>query len=462
MFADYVLPMGHGTERHDTHSYEQYGGKWLGFRQPVQRVAMERLGQPVSDTREANPGEVWEENEFWFELSWRIDPDGSLGIRKYFEAPDRPGEKVTVDDYYGWVFENQVPGLPEAARAQGLTPLQYMRRFGAFEVANGVYRQDERALTTAELADAEPDESGVLRKPTTPESTPPLIGEAGAVGVELTDGSRVAGWLTPSRRLELYSSTMADFGWPEYATPGSIDSHVSRDRVDPAKGEAVLIPTFRLPTLIHTRSGNAKYLNEISNSHPLWVNETDATRLGYGTGDLVRVVTEIGHFVARVWATEAIRPGVVALSHHMGRWRTTENAGSRWVMGLVDVGRLEDGRWRLRYRTGVQPFASSDPDSSRISWDDPGVHQNLAFGVHPDPWSGMHCWHQLVTLERPEDGDQYGDVVVDTRRSREVYREWLAKTRPGPSASGLRRPEFMMRPVKPIRRAFSVSPTQTD
>ena len=31
MFADYVLPMGHGPERHDTQSYEQYGGKWLGL-----------------------------------------------------------------------------------------------------------------------------------------------------------------------------------------------------------------------------------------------------------------------------------------------------------------------------------------------------------------------------------------------------------------------------------------------
>ena len=44
MFSDYVLPMGHGPERHDTQSYEQYGGKWIGFRQPVRRVAMERLG----------------------------------------------------------------------------------------------------------------------------------------------------------------------------------------------------------------------------------------------------------------------------------------------------------------------------------------------------------------------------------------------------------------------------------
>ena len=74
--ADLVLPMGHGSERHDTHSYEQYDGQWLGFRQPVLRAARERLGETVTDSREINPGEVWEENEFWIELSWRIDPDG--------------------------------------------------------------------------------------------------------------------------------------------------------------------------------------------------------------------------------------------------------------------------------------------------------------------------------------------------------------------------------------------------
>ena len=36
-FADYVLPMGLGSERHDLHSYEQYDGQWIGFRQPVLR-----------------------------------------------------------------------------------------------------------------------------------------------------------------------------------------------------------------------------------------------------------------------------------------------------------------------------------------------------------------------------------------------------------------------------------------
>ena len=247
---------------------------------------------------------------------------------------------------------------------------------------------------------------------------------------------------------------MVDFGWEEYAAPGYIESHVSHRSIDPGNNEMVLMPTFRIPTLVHTRSGNAKYLNEISNTHPLWMNSKDAARLELATGDLVRVNTEIGYFVARVWSTEAIRPGVIGLSHHMGRWRTAENAGSRWVMGLVDLSNDGNGVWKLRYKEGVRPFTSNDPDSERIGWEDPGVHQNLAFAVHPDPLSGMHCWHQKVRIEKARADDQYGDVVVDTKRSREVYREWMATTRPGPSKSGLRRPEFLMRPVKPRRRAF--------
>ncbi len=456
LWADYILPFGHSTERHDTQSYEQYAGKWLGFRQPVRRVALEKMGEKISDTRDANPGEVWEENEFWFEMSWRIDPDGSLGIRQYFEAPGRPGEKITIDDYYGYVFDNNVPGLPEKAEREGLTPLEYMRKYGAVEIVNGLYRQDERPLTDAERDGAVADADGVLRKPTTPETQKPLVGEAGAVGIVMDDGAEVAGWLTPSRKLELYSPSMADFGWPEYATPTYIKSHVHHSVITEQSNEMLLVPTFRLPTLIHTRSGNAKYLNEISNKHPMWMNSKDAQRLGLATGDMVRVSTEIGHFVARIWATEGIRPGVSALSHHMGRWRTTDDAGSRWVSGKVQVGQLDDGRWRLRYREGVRPFVSDDPDSMRIHWEDPGVHQNLAFAVHPDTWSGMHCWHQHVRIEPAHEEDKYGDVVVDTAKSREVYREWMAKTRPGPNAQGLRRPPFMMRPVMPQMKAYYV------
>ena len=44
-----------------------------------------------------------------------------------------------------------------------------------------------------------------------------------------------------------------------------------------AQGEVyTLLPIFRLPHLIHTRSGNSKFLYEIAHKNPLWVNPTDA------------------------------------------------------------------------------------------------------------------------------------------------------------------------------------------
>jgi anaerobic selenocysteine-containing dehydrogenase len=92
-FADYVLPMGHSGERHDLNSYATHSGMWIGFRQPVLREAARRAGKPFQFTYDVNPGEVWEEDEFWIELSWRIDPDESLGVRKHFKSPYRPGEK---------------------------------------------------------------------------------------------------------------------------------------------------------------------------------------------------------------------------------------------------------------------------------------------------------------------------------------------------------------------------------
>jgi anaerobic selenocysteine-containing dehydrogenase len=454
-FADYVLPMGHASERHDTQSYETHAGRWLSFRQPVQRVAAEKLGQPVTDTRQTNPGQVWEENEFWFDLSWRIDPDGTLGIRGYFESPYRRGEKITVDEYYQWIFENQVPGLPDKAAVQGLSPLEYMRKYGVVDIDRDLYRVDERPVPAVELDQATVDEHGVLRKPITLDDAGPLVGEAGAVGVRHDDGSATIGWRTPSRKLEIYSTAMRDWGWREHAAPGYIESHVSKNKINPDAGELVLVPTFRLPTLVHTRTGNAKYLNEIFNTHPLWLNSRDATRHHLATDDLVRVGTSIGYLVARVWVTEGIRPGICGLSHHMGRWRLHDRDGSRWVSGQVDI--THPGgpdSWLLRYRTGVGPFDSADPDSARINWNDPGVHQNLAFGVQPDPWSGMHCWLQKIRLERAHPGDRYGDVYVDAKRSWEAYQQWLALARPTLGPDDQRRPEFLTRPVKPTRRAY--------
>lgn len=461
-FADYILPMGHSSERHDLHSYEQYDGQWIAFRQPVVRAARERLGEKVESTREVNPGEVWEENELWIDLSWRIDPDGKMGIRRYFEEPDHPGEKLTVDGYYGWIFEHSVPGLPEAAAAQGLSPLEYMRRYGAFEVRKGVGRLHEEEVPAGELADvaygphgrvysaAPPAASSNIVPVGSPDPDPSGRRPAGV----LVDGVVCRGFPTPSGRLEFYSSTLAAWGWSEEAIPAYLRSHVHRDELGP--GEKVLISTFRLPTQIHTRSANSKWLDELAHTNPVWMHPQDATEAGVVTGDLVRVTTAIGYFVAKAWVTEGIRPGVVACSHHMGRWKLSgAEASQRQVMATVSM-REEGGSWALDLERGVEPFESSDPDTSRIWWTEVGVHQNMTFPVHPDPVSGMHCWHQAVRVSRAEPGDAAGDVAADIDRSHAIYEEWMERTRAADrySPDGTRRPRWLMRPLKPGKDLF--------
>jgi len=242
--ADYVLPVGHGSERHDAHSYEQYDGQWIGFRQPVLRAARERLGERIADTREVNPGEVWEENELWIDLSWRIDPDGSLGIRQWFESRERPGERLTVEEYYRFLFENSVPGLPEAARAGGLTPLEHMRRYGAFEIARGGGAVHEQAVPEEELVDVRVDGHGraytSAPKPASPNAVPlPTLepDEDGRrlAGVEV-DGRVLRGFPTPSGRLEFWSRTLADWGWAEAAIPTARAGPAAPDLDLPAAG----------------------------------------------------------------------------------------------------------------------------------------------------------------------------------------------------------------------------------
>ena len=442
-YADYILPMGLGAERHDLMSQETHAAKWISFRQPVLRVAKERKGLKHETTRESNPGEVWEEDEFWIALSWKIDPDGSLGVRKYYESPYRPGQKITVDEYYAWIFENSVPGLPEEAKKLGMTPLEYMRRHGAFLVEKETYQSYLKKLSAKELDDTTDGGDGTVLRNGTP------------IGV-VAGGAARTGFATPSRKLELYSKTMVDWGWPEYALPAYIESHIHRKHMDLSKGEYPLVPTFRLPTLIHTRSGNSKWLYELSNTNPVWIHPSDAARIGVDTGDLVRVATRIGHFINKVWVTEGMRPGVVACSHHLGRWRLFDDTGSEWASFKAVREDQGGGRYRFRRIEDIKPFASSDPDSKRVWWTDGGVHQNLTFPVQPDPVSGMHCWHQRVTVTRAAPDDQYGDVCVDTTKSMEVYREWLKKVRPAPGPGGLRRPLHFARAVKPTAAAYKI------
>ena len=420
-WADYILPMGLAPERHDVMSQETHAASWIGFRQPVIRRFNELEGRGGGDSRTANPGEVWEEAEFWIALSWAIDPDGELGIRRWFESKEKPGEPISMDEYWADVFENGVPGLPEAAAAANQSPLEYMRSRGAFAVP---YAGQERFEAEAEQ------------------------------GIDTGDGTPRVGLPTPSKKLELRSKTLEEWGYGQDSLPAYVRSHVHWSELDEAAGERTLIPTFRLPVLIHTRSGNAPWLGEIAHTNPLWVHPVDAEALGLTNKGLARVSTAIGYFVLRVWVTEGIHPGVVACSHHLGRWRLFDSVGGqKAASSTVEIER-QGSTFLMRQRQGAKAFSSADPNTERVWWDEVGVNQNMTFPVQPDPVSGMHCWHQKVTVGPIQEGDRYGDIFVDTAASRRVYEEWKAKTTPAPGPGGLRRPLWLNRPLKPTAEAY--------
>ena len=96
---------------------------------------------------------MWEEDEFWIErLSWRSIRTRIDGIRRYFESPYQSGEKIRIDEYYRWIFEEQRSRSSTGRRQRsGVTPLDYMRKYGAFLVENNVYELHRKVLKPEEV-----------------------------------------------------------------------------------------------------------------------------------------------------------------------------------------------------------------------------------------------------------------------------------------------------------------------
>ncbi len=429
------------------------------------RAARERMGETVDDTRKVNPGEVWEENEFWIELTWRIDPDGSLGIRQHFESKAEPGAKLTVDEYYGWIFENSVPGLPEAAAAEGLhaarvhAPLRRLRGRATTSAAvytrevpaRGARRRPRRRRSAASTPRAQ-----ARRPERRPDAGPPSPTPTGRrpVGVGST-GRCSGGFPTPSGKLEFWSRDARRLGLARARAPRYIKSHVHPENLD--DGQMPLISTFRLPVQIHTRSANAKWLDEIAHTNPLWIHPT-------------RRRADRGHDRRPGPRRDPDRPlrgeGLGHRGHPPGRRRLQPPHGPleapTTTRAAPDDG---DGRARPRARP-LGDVAEDRRPAVRV-----GRSRHLADLVDrrrraPEPdlrrctptrSRDMHCWHQAVRVRPAEPGDR--------------LRRHLGRHRPRPRAStgsgsrsrvppasvspdGTRRPYWLIRPLKPGKDVF--------
>jgi anaerobic selenocysteine-containing dehydrogenase len=511
-YCDYILPVGLAGERHDQHSEATKPSRWTSFRQPVLRVALEKMGwkpkDPSRGTLEAHIkaglGEIWEEVEWWINLSFHIDPDGKLGIKQYWESKRDPGKPVTVREYFDAAFSN-LPNLVKAAKSaypdSEFAVYDFMRDRGAWEEEANIYDAQERVVkfdkdnNTYTSHGHEYPASEVKKDKLEGTLYVEHHGKKHEIGVEI-DGEKYEGFATRSKKLEFFTEWMLDWKWPEYAVPFyprseeekdklvHVVSHVNHKYMKETNSFA-LNTIYRLVYNIHTRSANAKHLMEISQNHnPIWISPKDAQRLGFKKGDPIRVrivdtVSNLdsGYFVAMAVPTEGILPGTLACSHHAGRWKLKNDVnveGFDKPLGIMGVGaplaemKMDGKVGELKWKEGIKPmkpwqFPEYNKDLDNIWWDGlSGSWQNAVAPAHPDPISGMHCWHQKVLLEKPQAGDKIGDVYVNYENNFKTYQAWRDQlTRPLNENDTQRRPRWIKRPWVPLSdKAYEVKITK--
>ncbi len=137
---------------------------------------------------------------------------------------------------------------------------------------------------------------------------------------------------TPSGRIELYSATIAGFGYADF--PG----HATWRAPDEWLGSATRFPLHMLSnqpsTRLHSQydPGGASRGAKIAGREPISIAPKDAASRGLADGDVVRVFNARGAFLAGLKIDEGLRPGVVVIA--TGAWY---DPLARGTIGTLDV-----------------------------------------------------------------------------------------------------------------------------
>ncbi|HDH04661.1 MAG TPA: DMSO reductase, partial [Nitrospirae bacterium] len=168
--------------------------------------------------------------------------------------------------------------------------------------------------------------------------------------------------------LELYSALLKMKGHPALPTYVPVPEH------EKMKSDELVLTTYKVAVHVHSRSTHRKWLAEVYHDNPGWINPKTAGVRGIKDGDKIKVKSKIGEIVTKAHVTEKIVPGIIAISHHVGR----EESG--------------------RYGSGKKsPLAhDNDPDLKRIFWKAHGVHPNWIIPNSPDPINGQQRWMDTV------------------------------------------------------------------
>ncbi len=184
--------------------------------------------------------------------------------------------------------------------------------------------------------------------------------------------------IAKSGLFEIKSAFIADAGFsaiPEYVP---VPEHIKM------KSNELILTTYKVNVQTHSRTQGCKYLSEIYHDNPAMINSTTAKGLNIKNGDKIKVKSAVGEITTRANVTEAITPGVIAISFHCGHWQWGRFATAGQASNPLADTKTE----------GI------DPDISRIWWQEKGVHPNFIIPNSGDPIGGMQRWMDTVVTVR--------------------------------------------------------------
>lgn len=359
-YADIILPDVSYLERHDPENMPSDLLPWIGLRQPVIK--------PIGESKEFR--------DTILELARRIDPDGSLGIKKYFDYG-------TTEDYMHKHFDN-VKGLKEAGG------WEYLKKNGVFPDYGELNPNDYKYYKDGKLVEPE---YGLHMK-------------EDPNGVEVK-GKKRAGFGTGSKKIHVKVDEWAKHGFNPMPTYKPHPWHW-KDGAKQLKPGQMILTTFKWNVHTQARTANLPLLGEIVHKNPAWINTKTAAKLGIKHNDLIRITSGVGHMVTRANVTESIHPEVVAISTGVGHDKV--------------CGRFASANKKAK----SHQWAGDDAEHKHMWWDDHGVHPNDIIPVCTDPIGGSQGWYDgVVTVEKAKAGDKYGDVVADVDKAIKFYHETL-------------------------------------
>ena len=300
MLADYILPGSVYLERHD------FTTNWVTFtalslRQPVVKgYLMELNGDP-------NFPDTDYESNFVIELARKLGLSGfgSVGEKGFYEKIlDKELKDGGFEPDLGVTYDPNSTNLLDALKA----------RPGTTVIKGNIDNYNKHLTPVSGVTD--PATKLVYDKP---------LDDPGkkVVGIEV-DGQQVQGFITPSRKCELYSKQLKDKGFnplPEFTVPED----------NPTENYPLYLVNWKQTEHTHSRTFNNPWLMEMKGDNPLWMNTETAKKSGLNNGDAIVIESPYAKARATLHVTECIHPQVVGFQHgygHTALGRLAKNKGT--------------------------------------------------------------------------------------------------------------------------------------